>query len=138
MALKMKTALVTGGAKRIGRDINLSLASDGYDIALHYNSTKPKIVEEIKEKGVVIIEQKDVGDYTVTVLTADSADALIEWLIQNEYEFDIMARRNFDYYIEKEGFFFIAMKVNMEKAKVDLEGNLRGKLRPIEFKFSIY
>lgn len=31
-----KTALITGGAKRIGREIVLGLAESGYDIALHY------------------------------------------------------------------------------------------------------
>ncbi|MFQ5441160.1 MAG: SDR family oxidoreductase [Thermodesulfobacteriota bacterium] len=49
----MKTALVTGGAKRIGRAISLGLASMGYDIALHYSATDPaEIVSEIRENGV--------------------------------------------------------------------------------------
>lgn len=32
-----KTALITGGAKRIGKRISLVLAEAGFDIALHYN-----------------------------------------------------------------------------------------------------
>ncbi len=32
-----KAALITGGAKRIGKVISLTLAKQGYDIALHYN-----------------------------------------------------------------------------------------------------
>lgn len=35
-----KAALVTGGAKRIGRAIALFLAGRGYDIALHYNTSE--------------------------------------------------------------------------------------------------
>ena len=35
----MPAALVTGGAKRLGRAIVLSLAEAGYDIALHYRSS---------------------------------------------------------------------------------------------------
>jgi len=35
-----KAALVTGGAKRIGKAIALSLAEAGYDIALHYNHSE--------------------------------------------------------------------------------------------------
>jgi NAD(P)-dependent dehydrogenase (short-subunit alcohol dehydrogenase family) len=32
-----KTALITGSAKRLGREISLHLASKGWDIAIHYN-----------------------------------------------------------------------------------------------------
>ena len=34
------TAIITGGSKRIGRSIALTLADMGYDIALHYNNSK--------------------------------------------------------------------------------------------------
>ncbi len=34
-----KVAIVTGGAKRLGRAICLKLAEQGYDIALHFNSS---------------------------------------------------------------------------------------------------
>ena len=36
------TALVTGAAKRIGREVALHLARSGYGIALHYNNSKPE------------------------------------------------------------------------------------------------
>jgi pteridine reductase len=36
------TALVTGGAKRLGREIAVNLARDGYHIALHYHLSKPE------------------------------------------------------------------------------------------------
>ncbi len=35
-----KTALVTGGAKRLGREIALGLARDGWDIAVHYRGSE--------------------------------------------------------------------------------------------------
>ena len=34
-----KIALITGGAKRLGRDIGLFLAKEGFDIALHFNTS---------------------------------------------------------------------------------------------------
>ena len=51
--LKNKAVLVTGGAKRIGREIAFLFASLGYDVALHYNNSEDeagKTVEEIIEK----------------------------------------------------------------------------------------
>ena len=48
------TALVTGGAKRIGKAICLDLACSGYDIALHYNQSKvqaQKTAREIRALG---------------------------------------------------------------------------------------
>jgi len=48
------TALITGGAKRIGRAIAVGLAEKGYDIALHYSSSKTEaasVVTEIRQHG---------------------------------------------------------------------------------------
>jgi len=48
-------ALVTGGAKRIGKEICIFLAKKGFDIALHYNSSAQeakKVSKEIKKYGV--------------------------------------------------------------------------------------
>lgn len=50
-----RTALITGGAIRVGKAIALSLAQQGYDIALHYNHSSQEAVktaEEIKRYGV--------------------------------------------------------------------------------------
>lgn len=50
-----KAALITGGAKRIGKAIALNLAGFGYDIAIHYNSSKAEAERtraEIEKIGV--------------------------------------------------------------------------------------
>jgi glucose 1-dehydrogenase len=50
-----RTALITGGAVRVGKAIALALAEQGYDIALHYNHSSHEAVqtaEEIKKYGV--------------------------------------------------------------------------------------
>ena len=35
-----KTALITGGARRIGREIAIDLAKNGFDVAIHYNNSE--------------------------------------------------------------------------------------------------
>lgn len=52
----MRTAaLITGGAKRIGKEISIFLANKGYDIALHYNSSEKQaksVAKDIEKYGV--------------------------------------------------------------------------------------
>src|ERR1700683_3989230 len=50
----MKTVLVTGAAKRLGRAIALDLAAHGWDVAIHYNGSKDDAVSaaaEVKKLG---------------------------------------------------------------------------------------
>jgi pteridine reductase len=50
-----KSALITGSAKRIGREIALSLAKKNIDIALHYNESESealKLKAQIQDLGV--------------------------------------------------------------------------------------
>jgi len=56
MKLKKETALVTGGANRIGKAIALTLAGLGYHIALHYHRSPKdalKTAVQIRKKGVI-------------------------------------------------------------------------------------
>ena len=49
----MPTAIITGGAVRIGRAITLHLADKGFNIALHYHKSYPSaVIEDIKAYGV--------------------------------------------------------------------------------------
>jgi NAD(P)-dependent dehydrogenase (short-subunit alcohol dehydrogenase family) len=51
-----KIALVTGGVRRLGKDISLALAEKGFDIVLNYNGSSPdtvaKTAGEIEKLGV--------------------------------------------------------------------------------------
>ncbi|HEX3675391.1 MAG TPA: SDR family oxidoreductase [Rhizomicrobium sp.] len=54
MTTGIKAVLVTGAAKRLGRAIALDLARDGWDVAIHYNSSETdarSAVEEIRKAG---------------------------------------------------------------------------------------
>ena len=55
MELKRKTALVTGGAKRVGHEIALGLAKKGVNVLLHYNTSQSEAqgtASKIKALGV--------------------------------------------------------------------------------------
>jgi NAD(P)-dependent dehydrogenase (short-subunit alcohol dehydrogenase family) len=54
MGLNGKVALVTGGARDVGREIALSLAAEGAAVAVNYRGSKDEaecVVKEIEEKG---------------------------------------------------------------------------------------
>lgn len=62
---KVKTALVTGGAKGIGAAICRQLAEDGYNVAVNYNTSKSEaeaLKAELSEKTPVEIFKADVSD----------------------------------------------------------------------------
>jgi 3-oxoacyl-[acyl-carrier protein] reductase len=63
----MKTALVTGSARGIGRGVALALAEAGYSVAIHYKSS----VDEAEQTG---LEAQTFGVPAVT-LQADLSDA---------------------------------------------------------------
>ncbi len=54
MSKENKIVLITGAAKRIGKEIALSMADAGWDIAIHYGKSKEEAsqtIQEIKAKG---------------------------------------------------------------------------------------
>jgi 3-oxoacyl-[acyl-carrier protein] reductase len=79
--MKLKTALVTGSAKGIGRGIALELARIGYDVAIHYKSSKTEAEAfklELEALGVKAIAlQADVTQpLEAEKLVTDAASAL--------------------------------------------------------------
>lgn len=54
--LQGKTALVTGGARRIGREIALSLARAGADVALTYRSSKDDAASAASELSAIGVQ----------------------------------------------------------------------------------
>ncbi len=54
MSSENKVALVTGAAKRLGKNIALALAEKGYDLGVHFHQSRreaEEVVREIEEKG---------------------------------------------------------------------------------------
>jgi NAD(P)-dependent dehydrogenase (short-subunit alcohol dehydrogenase family) len=77
----IKTALVTGAAKRIGRAIALDLAREGYNIAVHYNHSGAEaeaVVAEAKACGVNAVALKaDLGLEAEVATLIDRARAAL-------------------------------------------------------------
>lgn len=77
----MPAALVTGGAKRLGRAMALHLAEAGHDIALHYSSSEVEaaaVAAEIAALGrrAVLLRADFLDEAQVTPLIADASAAL--------------------------------------------------------------
>ena len=91
-------ALITGGAKRLGREMLLYLAKRGYDVAVHYNSSDTDaraVVDEIQSMGRRATQlQANILDETqVETLVSRAASALdgpITVLVNNAsiFEYD--------------------------------------------------
>ena len=58
MKKKFKNALITGAGKRIGSEIAYSLCSDGWNVVLHYNTSKRGITLNLESiNGQKIFKQ---------------------------------------------------------------------------------
>ena len=75
MGLAGKVALITGGARDVGREIGLALASEGATIAINYRNSKEeanRLVEEIKSTGGgAAAFEADVSDYEAVCTMTD-------------------------------------------------------------------
>ncbi len=71
--LKNKNAIVTGGAKGIGKEIVLSLAKNGANVVINYRSNiSDELIEEVKSYGVKVLTYKcDVSDFDETKKLVD-------------------------------------------------------------------
>ena len=106
-------ALVTGAAKRIGREIALYLAGRGYELAVHYHSSEAEalsVVEDIRAKGGVAeaLFADLLDEAEVSILVPRAARALngpLTLLVNNAsiFEYDTVktaTRENWDRHLE--------------------------------------
>jgi NAD(P)-dependent dehydrogenase (short-subunit alcohol dehydrogenase family) len=92
----IRTALVTGGAKRLGRAIALALADHGWDIAVHYHSSKDEAeatAAEIRKRGRrAAIVRADLGkesEVETVIPTVAAALGPVTCLVNNASVFEM-------------------------------------------------
>ena len=90
MEIRGKTALVTGGAKRIGRIIALELAKNGAHILLHYHNSEKEAKEtasEIKSLGVscslLKADLSQAGDISKMTVEAEKLSKNVDILVNS-------------------------------------------------------
>ncbi|RLM51651.1 SDR family NAD(P)-dependent oxidoreductase [Halorubrum sp. Atlit-28R] len=93
--LSGRTALVTGSAKRVGRELLLSIADCGADVVVHYNESEAAATataEEIRDRGgTAITAQGDITDPDAVDALFDAVEAelgAVDVLVNNVGDFD--------------------------------------------------
>ena len=87
MELRGKTALVTGGAVRIGRELALALGENGVNVALHYGNSAAQAAEtasNIRGMGW------EVETFPADLSDASQASGLMERVVQRFGQIDIL------------------------------------------------
>lgn len=91
----MSAALITGGARRVGREIALALAARGTDIALHYHHSQKDAedtAKEVRAHGVrcslLRADLNDQANYAPLIATAHEDFPKLDILINNASIFE--------------------------------------------------
>ena len=68
---------------------------------------------DAKQEDVIVHEQKQVGIYAISILSAAGADGLYSWLNSNGYKINEAMKEVLDFYVAKE-WYFTAMRIEPE------------------------
>lgn len=113
----LKSAIVTGASKGIGRKTAEVLAANGYNVIINYNKSKDKAIELrdkiIKSGGIAEIYKADIGDY-------NQSKSLIDFCIDKYGSLDILVNNAGISQIKL--FTDISMKEWNEMIRVNLNG----------------
>lgn len=82
--------------------------------------------EDSANKGVIVVEQEQVGPYDAAILLASDAGSLKTWLKDNGYDLTPQGAEALVPYVG-EGYYFVALKLQQDKGV--------GDLRPIVLRF---
>ncbi|MBY3207419.1 MULTISPECIES: SDR family oxidoreductase [Rhizobium] len=100
---RLRSALITGAAKRIGRAIAEDLAANGFSVAIHANGSigeAEELVTELRRKGQRAIalqaDLTDIGETGVLVAKASEALGPLDLLVNNASVFQHDSARSFN------------------------------------------
>lgn len=90
-----RVALVTGGAVRLGRAISMGLAETGYDLVVHYRSSRDEADDQVRAAGALgrhaVAVRADLGEAgapAALVEAAREAFGRLDLLVNNAGSFD--------------------------------------------------
>ena len=86
------------------------------------------------ETGVDVIKAEQVGIYDVQVVTADRATDLIEWLNDNQFQFDQTDTQVFDEYLRR-GWCFVVARIDASSDADDQAVVTHGLVAPLIMRF---
>ncbi len=138
MNLKGKTALVTGAAKRVGREIALGLARRGANIVVHYNTSATdarRTVAEIKALGVEAIavraNQSNAREVRAAVGKAIKHLGAVHVLVNSaavyqKTPFDTLTERDWDFHMDAnlKGPFLFSLEVGRHMKRRNIAGKI--------------
>ena len=87
--MEARTAIVTGGAKRIGAELVRALAADGWHVLIHYRRSRAEAEALAAELGNAATVQADLADPAAAETILAAADGLppLRLLVNNASRF---------------------------------------------------
>jgi len=87
--MEARTAIVTGGAKRIGAELVRALAADGWHVLIHYGKSRAEAEALAAEVGDASIVQAELADPAAAATILAAADGLppLRLLVNNASRF---------------------------------------------------
>lgn len=93
-----RTAIVTGGARRIGAGVARALAADGWHLLIHCRESVDEAERLARETGQARVVRADLADPAAAGTVIDALDGLppARLLVNNASHFDFDSARDFD------------------------------------------
>ena len=85
----IKTALITGAARRVGRAMALHLANEGWNIAIHYNTSAGEAID-FRNKLAGIYTHQKFGLFSANLEQSDEVGQLISKVLEEMGQIDLL------------------------------------------------